>query len=100
MYIIFLVLSHFVDCLKFLVVYFSTGDIMAQQLKFIACLKIVMEELSTLATGFEVDGGQLRYQLYVWLEKEVEVLKQLCKYSYDITTVEGGDLRQTGEEGF
>ena len=36
-------------------------DIMAQQLKFIACLKIMMEELSTLATGFEVDGGLLRY---------------------------------------
>ena len=31
-------------------------DIMAQQLKFGACLKILMEELSTLATGFEVDG--------------------------------------------
>ena len=35
-------------------------DIMAQQFKFIACLKIMMEELSTLATGFEVDGGLLR----------------------------------------
>lgn len=56
-------------------------DIMAQQLKFIACLKILMEELSTLATGFEVDGGQLRYQLYVWLEREVEALKQLCNYA-------------------
>jgi hypothetical protein len=33
------------------------------QLKFIACLKIMMEELSTLATGFEVDGGLLRYQV-------------------------------------
>lgn len=32
-------------------------DIMAQQLKFVACLKILMEELSTLATGFEVDGN-------------------------------------------
>jgi hypothetical protein len=40
-----------------------------------------MEELSTLATGFEVDGGQLRYQLYVWLEREVEALRQLCNYS-------------------
>lgn len=59
----------------------ETLDIMAQQLKFVACLKILMEELSTLATGFEVDGGQLRYQLYVWLEKEVEALKQLCSYS-------------------
>lgn len=35
-------------------------DVTAQQLKFIACLKIMMEELSTLATGFEVDGGLLR----------------------------------------
>ena len=29
----------------------DVGDIMAQQLKFVACLKIMMEELSTLATG-------------------------------------------------
>ncbi|KAJ8919060.1 hypothetical protein NQ315_016967 [Exocentrus adspersus] len=56
-------------------------DIMAQQLKFVACLKILMEELSTLATGFEVDGGQLRYQLYMWLEKEVEALRHLCNYA-------------------
>lgn len=56
-------------------------DIMAQQLKFVACLKILMEELSTLATGYEVDGGQLRYQLYLWLEREVEALRQLCSYS-------------------
>lgn len=35
-------------------------DIMAQQLKFVACLKILMEELSTLATGFEVDGELLK----------------------------------------
>lgn len=56
------------------------GDIMAHQLKFIACIKIMVDELSTLATGFEVDGGQLRYQLYVWLEKEVEVLRHVCNY--------------------
>lgn len=55
-------------------------DIMAQQLRFIACLKILMEELSTLATGFEVDGGQLRYHLYVWLEKSVQALRCLCNY--------------------
>ncbi|XP_054286224.1 dmX-like protein 2 isoform X3 [Macrosteles quadrilineatus] len=59
----------------------GTLDIMAQQLKFVACLKILMEELSTLATGYEVDGGQLRYQLYLWLEREVEALRQLCNYS-------------------
>lgn len=68
-------------------------DIMAQQFKYIACLKILMEELSTLATGFEVDGGQLRYQLYVWLEKEVEVLKVLCNYglSEEVTGAEEVD---------
>lgn len=64
-------------------------DIMAQQLKFVACLKILMEELSTLATGFEVDGGQLRYHLYVWLE----ALRQLCNYSF-------GDIESvTADEG-
>ncbi|KAL1506470.1 hypothetical protein ABEB36_005832 [Hypothenemus hampei] len=71
-------------------------DIMAQQLKFVACLKILMEELSTLATGFEVDGGQLRYQLYIWLEKEVEALKELCNYtSGDVT--EASDLESSPE---
>jgi len=64
-------------------------DIMAQQLKFVACLKILMEELSTLATGFEVDGGQLRYHLYIWLE----ALRQLCNYSFgDIDSVSAGEL--------
>ncbi|XP_065223519.1 dmX-like protein 2 isoform X2 [Planococcus citri] len=56
-------------------------DIMAQQLKFVACLKILMEELSTLATGYEVDGGELRYHLYLWLEREVDALRHLCNYS-------------------
>ncbi|XP_077255779.1 rabconnectin-3 alpha isoform X4 [Temnothorax americanus] len=68
-------------------------DIMAQQLKFVACLKILMEELSTLATGFEVDGGQLRYQLYVWLEREVDALRQLCSYS----TNADGDMNNAAE---
>jgi len=36
-------------------------DTFAQQIKFISCLKILVEEMSTLATGFEVVGGQLRY---------------------------------------
>lgn len=74
----------------------ETFDIMAQQLKFVACLKILMEELSTLATGFEVDGGQLRYQLYVWLEKEVEALRQLCNYSYaDPDSASKEDIHET-----
>lgn len=71
-------------------------DIMAQQLKFVACLKILMEELSTLATGFEVDGGQLRYQLYVWLEREVDALRQLCSYS---TNADGDVNNVTEYEG-
>ncbi len=63
---------------------------MAQQLKFVACLKILMEELSTLATGYEVDGGELRYHLYLWLEREVDALRYLCNYSV-------GDIDSAGE---
>ncbi len=79
----------------------SVGDIMAQQLKFVACLKILMEELSTLATGFEVDGGQLRYQLYVWLEKEVAVLRQLCYCGTTAGTTAGmgSDSKNQGKAG-
>merc|ERR550534_1193196 len=63
-------------------------DIMSQQLKFMACLKIMMEELSTIATGFEMEGGIIRSQLYVWLEKEVEALNELCNYG-------GGVIKDT-----
>lgn len=52
-------------------------DIMAQQLKFIACLKIIMEEMSTLTIGFGSDE-QLRYYFYVWLEQTVAALKTIC----------------------
>lgn len=41
-------------------------------------------------------GGQLRYQLYVWLEKEVEALKILCNYTTGEAT-ECTDLEQTQE---
>ncbi|XP_076371203.1 dmX-like protein 2 isoform X5 [Tachypleus tridentatus] len=79
-------------------------DIMAQQLKFIACLKIMMEELSTLATGFEVDGGHIRYQLYIWLEKGVTALRELCHYgsssffSSCVSNCENITGEDTGEE--
>lgn len=60
----------------------ATGspDVIAQHLKFVASLRIFTEELSTLASGFEVDGGHLRHQLLIWIEKEVEVLEKLCDY--------------------
>uniref|UniRef100_A0A8C3AJ10 Dmx-like 2 n=1 Tax=Cyclopterus lumpus TaxID=8103 RepID=A0A8C3AJ10_CYCLU len=55
-------------------------DVIAEQLKFRACLKILMTELRTLATGFEVDGGKLRFQLYSWLEKEIAAMHTICNY--------------------
>eukprot|EP00062_Callorhinchus_milii_P002238 gi/632938237/ref/XP_007904230.1/ PREDICTED: dmX-like protein 2 isoform X2 [Callorhinchus milii] len=55
-------------------------DVIAEQLKFRACLKILMTELRTLATGYEVDGGKLRFQLYNWLEKEISAMHQICNY--------------------
>lgn len=48
-----------------------SDDILAAQLKFTACLKIMTNELRTLSTGYELEGGKLRYQLYQWLEREV-----------------------------
>uniref|UniRef100_A0A224YX63 DmX-like protein 2 n=1 Tax=Rhipicephalus zambeziensis TaxID=60191 RepID=A0A224YX63_9ACAR len=73
----------------------ETLDIMAQQLKFMACLKIMMEELSTLATGFEVDGGQLRHQLYVWLERCVAALKELCQYGAAMQATGSSSVSET-----
>uniref|UniRef100_A0A8D1MUR5 RAVE complex protein Rav1 C-terminal domain-containing protein n=1 Tax=Sus scrofa TaxID=9823 RepID=A0A8D1MUR5_PIG len=55
-------------------------DVIAEQLKFRACLKILMTELRTLATGYEVDGGKLRFQLYNWLEKEIAALHEVCNH--------------------
>uniref|UniRef100_A0AAQ4NMY0 Dmx like 1 n=1 Tax=Gasterosteus aculeatus aculeatus TaxID=481459 RepID=A0AAQ4NMY0_GASAC len=56
------------DCNDFLP---PSNDILAAQLKFTACLKIMTNELRTLSTGYELDGGKLRCQLYQWLEREV-----------------------------
>lgn len=58
-------------------------DFMSQHLKFIASLRIMVEELSTLASGYEVDGGQLRYELFKWLENEFDVLRRVCDYKTD-----------------
>ncbi|XP_007947353.1 dmX-like protein 1 [Orycteropus afer afer] len=59
-------------------------DVIAVQLKFRACLKILTVELRTLSTGYEIDGGKLRYQLYHWLEKEVIALQRTCDYCSDV----------------
>uniref|UniRef100_A0A668A5W7 Dmx like 1 n=1 Tax=Myripristis murdjan TaxID=586833 RepID=A0A668A5W7_9TELE len=57
-----------------------SDDILAAQLKFSACLKILTNELRTLSTGYELDGGKLRHQLYQWLEREVVALQRCCSY--------------------
>ncbi|XP_059808780.1 dmX-like protein 2 isoform X3 [Hypanus sabinus] len=65
----------------------SRVDVIAEQLKFRACLKILMTELRTLATGYEVDGGKLRFQLYNWLEKEIHAMHQICNYKTEVKDV-------------
>lgn len=55
-------------------------DTFSQQLKFISCLKILIEEMSNLANGFEIIGGQLRYYIYFWLDKETKLLRELGDY--------------------
>uniref|UniRef100_H0VEU6 Dmx like 2 n=1 Tax=Cavia porcellus TaxID=10141 RepID=H0VEU6_CAVPO len=76
-------------------------DVIAEQLKFRACLKILMTELRTLATGYEVDGGKLRFQLYNWLEKEIAALHEICnheavvkEYPSEISSKVDSDLNQ------
>uniref|UniRef100_A0A3Q1BCF7 RAVE complex protein Rav1 C-terminal domain-containing protein n=1 Tax=Amphiprion ocellaris TaxID=80972 RepID=A0A3Q1BCF7_AMPOC len=57
-----------------------SDDILVAQMKFTACLKIMTNELRTLSTGYELDGGKLRSQLYQWLEREVVALQHCCSY--------------------
>ncbi|XP_009870026.1 PREDICTED: dmX-like protein 1, partial [Apaloderma vittatum] len=64
-------------------------DTISAQLKFRACLKILTVELRTLSTGYEVDGGKLRYQLYQWLEREVVALQKTCDYGVDVEVHSG-----------
>ncbi|XP_012861790.1 dmX-like protein 2 [Echinops telfairi] len=72
-------------------------DVIAEQLKFRACLKILMTELRTLATGYEVDGGKLRFQLYNWLEKEIAALHEICNHESGMKEYAGGTYSR--EEG-
>lgn len=58
-------------------------DVIAEQLKFRACLKVLMTELRTLATGYEIDGGKLRFQLYNWLEKEIAAIHEICNHELE-----------------
>ncbi|NXX75779.1 DMXL1 protein, partial [Urocolius indicus] len=67
-----------------------SDDIISAQLKFRACLKILTVELRTLSTGYEVDGGKLRYQLYQWLEREVVALQKTCDYSVEVEEIQSG----------
>uniref|UniRef100_A0A8C1VID0 Dmx-like 2 n=1 Tax=Cyprinus carpio TaxID=7962 RepID=A0A8C1VID0_CYPCA len=79
----------------------SEVDVIAEQLKFRACLKILMTELRTLATGYEVDGGKLRFQLYNWLEKEIESLQlyRSCLCAKNDAALDLEDSQIRGEAG-
>ncbi|XP_036759131.2 dmX-like protein 1 isoform X7 [Manis pentadactyla] len=72
-------------------------DTIAVQLKFRACLKILTVELRTLSTGYEIDGGKLRYQLYHWLEKEVVALQMTCDYCSDAEKLQSA-IGKNGDE--
>lgn len=74
-------------------------DIIAVQLKFRACLKILTVELRTLSTGYEIDGGKLRYQLYHWLEREVIALQRTCNFGSDAEEPPSTLGKNGGESG-
>ncbi|KAM4809558.1 dmX-like protein 1 [Rhinophrynus dorsalis] len=67
-----------------------SDDFIAAQLKFRACLKILTGELRTLSTGYEVDGGKLRYHLYSWLERAVVALQKICDYNANLEELSPG----------
>lgn len=59
----------------------STLDCSAElkHLKLLSTLCIMTDELTTLANSdYEIPGGQLRLKLYCWLERECELLKNIC----------------------
>nr|XP_039251703.1 dmX-like protein 1 isoform X3 [Styela clava] len=58
------------------------SDMYAHQLRLMACLKIFVSELKSLAMTYHSDGGQIRDQLSSWLEKETEVLHRLSPHSH------------------
>ena len=72
-------------------------DFISQHLKFVAALRVFMDELSTLASGFEVDGGQLRCELFRWLEKECVVLRDICDYQMDLSLNTSGQISDIEE---
>ncbi|KAF4110433.1 hypothetical protein G5714_009685 [Onychostoma macrolepis] len=86
-----------------------TEDMLAAQLKFSSCLKILTTELRTLSTGYELDGGKLRHQLCHWLERAVAALQSCCGYnpflqqlpegiSTDLSQVEDLEERGSAEQ--
>lgn len=51
------------------------------ELKLSSCLKLISEELVNLVG--QLEGTELRLHLYAWLEKQVPMLKELCRYVSD-----------------
>lgn len=52
--------------------------------------------LYLFAQQYIILGGQLRYHLYIWLEKEVDALRQLCNYTTNYTN-DSADLELSTE---
>jgi len=56
----------------------------AQRIKFIACLHILMNELDTLASSSHEPTGmanpKFRIQFFEWLQRSIDALKKICSY--------------------
>ncbi|KAL3982356.1 RAVE protein 1 C terminal family protein [Acanthocheilonema viteae] len=77
----------------------ATLDVIAQHMKFTATLRLLVEELSTLASAFEVDGGQLRLQLLNWLEAGASVLQKICgNHRSDYSNLKLVDITENEDE--
>uniref|UniRef100_A0A0R3RIQ7 Rav1p_C domain-containing protein n=1 Tax=Elaeophora elaphi TaxID=1147741 RepID=A0A0R3RIQ7_9BILA len=76
----------------------ATLDVIAQHMKFTATLRLLVEELSALASAFEVDGGQLRLQLLNWLEAGVSVLQKICGNCNDYNSLKLVDIDENEDK--
>uniref|UniRef100_H2YVA9 RAVE complex protein Rav1 C-terminal domain-containing protein n=1 Tax=Ciona savignyi TaxID=51511 RepID=H2YVA9_CIOSA len=54
-----------------------TQDVFANHLRMTACLKIFVQELQAIANVYNMDGGQLRSKLYMWLENASSVMNRI-----------------------
>nr|CDS32903.1 dmX protein 1 [Hymenolepis microstoma] len=73
----------------------TTGGIAIQsQIKYLACLRIFTEELSSTFLTFSSEGNDLKRLLYTWLNNEILQLEKISSPYDETPSSEGSDIDQ------